>query len=208
MLSPDKGIARKGRQPLVVCPCQNQSRSLGQLVGVIGWVLASLLYSLRFHGPSRLAVVGAAVAIAVGIVFWLHLSRRRMRLTLRGRQLVVSGPLRNRIVLIDDGQGRVVHVDLTWRHAPARRSRLWLLLNKSGNTEVGLNRDAWDDQQLEGLRKSLALPTEVVEEPKRPSELRRDFPRSVPWWAVHPVAASSLAIVIFATLLVELQHLV
>ncbi len=194
-------------QPLVVRPRQSLPRSRGQIVGAAGWVLASLLYSLRFHGLTRLAVVGVAVAIAIGIFVWMHVSRRRMQLTLRDRQLIVSGPLRDRVVLTEGRQGRVVHVELTWRHAPARRSRLWLLLNGSGSTEVGLNRDAWDDRQLEHLRESLGLPIEVIEIPKRPAELRHDYPRSVPWWAVHPAAVTSLAIVAIATLVVALQHL-
>lgn len=194
-------------QPLIVRPHQSVPRSRGQIVGTAGWVLASLLYSLRFHGLTRLAVVGVAVAIAIGIVVWMDMSRRRMRLTLRDGQLIVSGPLRNRVAQTGGRQGRVIHVELTWRHAPARQSRLWLLLNGSGSTEVGLNRDVWDGRQLEHLRESLGLPIEVVETPKRPSELRHDYPGSVPWWAVHPAAVTSLAIVAIATLLVALQHL-
>jgi hypothetical protein len=194
-------------QPLVVRPCQSPPRSRGQIVGAAGLVLASLLYSLRFHGLTRLAVVGVAVAIAIGIFVWMHVSRRRMQLTLCDGQLIVSGLLRDRVVLTEGPQGRIVHVELTWRHAPTRRSRLWLLLNGSGSTEVGLNRDVWDDRQLEHLRESLGLPIEVIETPKRPSELRHDYPRSVPWWAVHPAAATSLAIVVIATLVVALQHL-
>lgn len=202
-----QGPGGKGLQPLVVRPRQSLPSSRGKIVGAAGWVLASLFYSLRFHGLTRLAVVGVAVVIAVGIVGWMHLSRRRMRLTLRGGQLTFSGPLRDRVALTEGRQGRVVHVELSWRHAPARRSRLWLLLNESGSTEVGLNRDAWDGRQLEDLRESLGLPIEVVETPKRPSELRRDYPRSVPWWAVHPAVATSLAIVTIATLVVVLQRL-
>lgn len=202
-----QGPVGQATQPLVIRPRQNLPRSRGQIVGAAGWVLASLLYSLRFHGLTRLTVVGAAVAIAIGIVVWMHMSRRRMQLILRDRQLIVSGPLRDRVALTEGRRGRVVHVELTWRHASARRSRLWLLLNGSGSTEVGLNRDVWDGRQLEHLRESLGLPIEVVETPKRPSELRHDYPRSVPWWAVHPAAATSLAIVIIATLVVALQHL-
>jgi hypothetical protein len=200
-------LVGQATRPLVVRPRQNLPRSWGQIVGVAGWVLASLLYSLRFHGLTRLAVVGVAIAIAIGVVVWMYMSRRRMQLILRDGQLIVSGPLRDRVALTEGRQGRVVHVELIWRRAPDRRSRLWLLLNGSGSTEVGLNRDAWDDRQLEHLREGLGLPVEVVETPKRPSEVRHDYPGSVPWWAVHPAAATSLAIVVVATLVVALQHL-
>jgi hypothetical protein len=191
----------------VVRPNRSVQRSRGQIVGATGWVLASFFYSLRFHGITRVAVIGVAVAVAAGLVIWMYLSRQRMRLTLYGGQLIVSGPLRDRVTLTEGHQGRVVHVDIAWRHAPARRSRLWLLLNGSGDTEVGLNRDAWDGRQLEHIRESLGLPIEVVKTPKRPSQLRHAYPRSVPWWAVHPAAATSLAIVAIATLVVALQHL-
>jgi hypothetical protein len=201
------GPVGKGLEPLVVRPLQVRPTRQGQLVGVAGWVLASVFYSLRFHGVTRLAVLSVAVAMAVGIVAWMHLSRRRMRLALYGGQLVVSGPIRDRVALTEGHQGRVVHVEIAWRHTPNRRSRLWLLLNESGGTEVGLNRDAWDNRQLEHIRESLGLPIEVVETPRRPSELRNDYPRSVPWWAVHPAVATSLTIVIIATLAVALQRL-
>jgi hypothetical protein len=201
------GPAGEGLEPLVVRPLHGQPRSRGQIVGAAGWILASWFYSLRFHGATRLAVLSVAVVIAVGIGLWMHLSRRRMRLTLCGGQLIVSGPLRDRVALTENHQGRVVHVELAWRHTPAKRSRLWLLLNESGSTTVGLNRDAWDGRQLEGVRERLGLPIEVVETPRRPSELRHDYPCSVPWWAVHPAMATSLAIVIIATLVVAFQGL-
>ncbi len=202
-----QGPAGQGPQPLVIRPCQSLPRSRAKIVGAVGWGLASLFYSLRFHGFTRVAVFGMAVTVAFGLAIWMQLSRQRMRLTLCGGRLIVSGPLRDRVTLTEGSQGRVVHVDLIWRHAPARQSRLWLLLNESGDTEVGLNRDVWDGRQLEHLRESLGLPIEVVETPKRPSQLRHDYPRSVPWWAVHPAAATSLAIVMIAMLVVALRHL-
>lgn len=202
-----EGPAGEDPQSLVVRPRQSLSTSPGQLVGATGWLVASIFYSLRFHGLTRLVVIGVATAIAIGIIVWIQLSRRRMQLMLRGGQLIVSGPLRNRVALTEGRQGCVVHVDLTWRHAPSRCSPLWLLLDDSGSTVVGLNRDVWDETQLECLRERLSLPMKVVSTPKRPSELRHDYPRSVPWWTVHPVAITSLAIVTIATLVVVLQHL-
>ncbi len=200
-----RGPAGKGSQPLVVRPRRSLQRIRGQIVGATGWVLASFFYSLRFYGLTRLAVVGVAVVVAAGLVTWMCLSRRRMRLTLNRGQLIVSGLLRDRVALTETIQGCVVHVDLAWRHAPARRSRLWLLLNDSGSTEVGLNRDAWDGQQLEHLRESLGLPIEVVDMPMRPSEVRHAYPRSIPWWAAHPAVAMSVVIVTIATLVVAVQ---
>jgi hypothetical protein len=70
-----------------------------------------------------------------------------------------------------------------------------------------LNRDAWDEQQLESLRKTLALSLETVDVPKRPSELMHDYPGSIPWWAAHLATATSLAILTLATAVFALQRL-
>jgi hypothetical protein len=194
-------------QPLVVRPSRGGSASRAQLVAAGGWILAALLYSLRFHGMSRVVVIAIAVAFGVGVVVWTRLSRVRMKLTLHGGRLIVSGVLRDRLVSIEGREGRVVQVEVKWQRAAPRRSRLWLLTTASGRTEIGLNRDAWDGQQLERLRESLGLPVEVVPAPMRPAELRRDYPHSIPWWAARPALATLLAIVLLATLLVALEHL-
>lgn len=192
---------------MVVLPIRSPPTTRGEISGAVGWAFAAALYSLRFHGLTRWAVVSGAVAIAIGVAVWMRVSRHRMRLTLCGRQLSVSGPLRDRVALKDGREGRVVHVELVWRLAPARRSRLWLLLNESGDTALGLNRDAWDGQELEHIRERLDFPIDVVETPKRPSELRQDYPHSLPWWAVHPAVATSLAIATIVALAVVLQRL-
>ena len=54
-------------QRLVVCPSVSR-RSRGQAVAGFGWIVASLLYSLRFHGQSRLIVVCLGIAVAVGVI--------------------------------------------------------------------------------------------------------------------------------------------
>jgi hypothetical protein len=187
-----QGVARK--ESLIVRPSRRLVSGRGQSIGAVGWILASFFYSLRYPGSYRVVIVCMAVAIAVGIVVYMQLSRIRMHLKLTGGQLIFSGLLRDRVVLTEGEQGRVVHVEINWRNASARRSRLWLLINKTGKTEVGLNRAAWDDQQLEHLRESLGLPVEIVESPKRPAELRNDYPGSIPWWTAHLVVATLLAI--------------
>jgi hypothetical protein len=202
-----RGGAAKDCQQLVVRPCQRLRYSRSQRVGAAAWMLASLLYSFRFNGLSRVIVIAAGVAIAVGLIGVMSLSRRRTKLTMVSRQLILSGLLRDRVLLAGDGRGRVVNVEVAWGNTSGRRSRLWLLMNATGQTAVGLNRDTWNDGQLENLRESLGLPLEVDDTPKRPAELRKVYPGSIAWWAVHPAVAASLAIIIVAVLAIALQHL-
>jgi hypothetical protein len=170
-------------------------------------MLASLLYSLRFHGSFRIAVVGVGVALAVGVVGLLSLSRRRTKLTMIGGQLIFSGLFRDRVLLAGGSPGRVVDVQVNWGKASGRRSRLWLLINAAGRTAVGLNRETWDDGQLEGLRESLGLPIEIVETPKRPAELRKAYPGTLPWWVAHPSVATLIGIVTLTALVLAFQRL-
>jgi hypothetical protein len=108
------------------------------------------------------------------------------------------------VVLAGDGTGRVVKVEVDWGKASGRRTRFWLLTDAAGRKVVGLNRDVWDDGGLEGLRERLGLPIEIVETPKRPAEMRKAYPGTIPWWGAHPVVTTILAIAIVATLLIAL----
>ena len=146
------------------------------------------------------------VALAVTVVGLLTLSRRRIKLTLIDGGLIFSGLLRDRVLFTKGSVGRVAHVEVDWGKASGRQSRLWLLIDATGKTAVGLNRELWDGAQLENVREGLGLPIEVVDTPKRPAELRKAFPGSIPWWGAHP-AMSSLAIVIIAALVLLLQRI-
>jgi hypothetical protein len=205
--SPGHATAAKSRPAVVVRPRQRRWNSPGQTAGAAGWMLASLLYSLRFHGSFRIAVVGVGVALAVGVVGLLSLSRRRTKLTMIGGQLIFSGLFRDRVLLAGGSPGRVVDVQVNWGKASGRRSRLWLLINAAGRTAVGLNRETWDDGQLEGLRESLGLPIEIVETPKRPAELRKAYPGTLPWWVAHPSVATLIGIVTLTALVLAFQRL-
>jgi hypothetical protein len=171
-------------------------------------VLASLFYSLRFHGWAHVIVVGVGVALAVGLVGLINLSLRRTKLTMVGEQLIFTGLLRERVVLHAGCAGRVVKVDVDWGKASARRSRFWLLINAAGRAAVSLNLNAWEDGQLEGLRESLGLPMETVEPAKRPAELRQAYPGTIPWWGAHPSVATVLAIFALTAVVLALQQLV
>ncbi len=193
-------------QRLVVCPSVSR-RSRGQAVAGFGWIVASLLYSLRFHGQSRLIVVCLGIAVAVGVIGLLNLSRRRTRLTVVGRRVVLSGLIRDRVVLDGDQAGRVVDVEVSWGGATRRRSRLWLLLDSTDHSAVGLNRAAWNAAELETVRRRLDLPLEVQETPRRPAELRTAYPGSIPWWGAHPIIATWLAIFILTMLILGMAIL-
>jgi len=207
-MSDGRQVAAAGNSPpLVVRPRQELQNKRGLSVGAVGWILASLLYSFRFHGSSRVVVVCMGVALAVIVVGLLTLSRRRVKLTLIDGGLVFSGLLRDRVLFTKGSVGRVAHVEVEWGKTSGRQSRLWLLINATGKTAVGLNRELWDGAQLENVRESLGLPIEVADTPRRPAELRKAFPGSIPWWAAHPAMASSLAIVIIAVLVLLLQHI-
>jgi hypothetical protein len=162
-------------QQLVVRPSQRRTYRPARHLGVAAWVLASLLYSLRFHGIGRVSVLVVGVAIAISVIGVMGVSRRRTRLTMVGDDLVLSGIFGSRVLLARGGRGRVVNVDVVWGNASGRRSRLWLLVNAMGRTTIGLNRDVWDDAQLEDLRKGLGLPLEVDDTARRPAELRQIY---------------------------------
>jgi hypothetical protein len=152
-------------------------------------------------------VVSFGVAIAVGFVGVMGLSRRRTKLARRDGCLILSTAFRDRVLLSGDDRGRVVNVEVAWNNTSRRRSRLWLLINEKGRTATGLNRDAWDESRLESLREGLGLPLDVDETPKGPAEMREVYPGSIPWWAVHPAWASLLMIMVLAVIALIFQSL-
>jgi hypothetical protein len=200
-------VATESRQQLVLRPSQRIRSGRGRSVGTAAWILASLLYSLRFDGSARIVVAVAGVDIAVGVIGVMRLSRRRTKLVMTNGRLIFSGLLRDRVLPSGNGLRRVVKVEVAWRSGSGRRSRLWLLINATGRAVVGLNRETWDEGQLERLRETLRLPLEIDDAPRRPAELRSEYPGSVAWWAVHSAIIVPLAIVIVAVLALILQHL-
>jgi hypothetical protein len=183
-----------------VRPSQRSTYSRGRGASAAAWVLASLLYSLRFHGSSRVVVVALGVAIAASVIGLMSLSRRQAKLTMLNGALVFSGIFGSRMLLTENSRGQVVNVEVAWGKASGRRSQLWLLMNEKGRTAIGLNRAIWGYEQLENVREHLGLPLAVDDTARRPAELRRMYPGSVPWWAAHPAVATSLMIVVVAVL--------
>jgi hypothetical protein len=167
--------------------------------------VAGLLYSLRFHGSARLAVIAVAIAAALSFIGLLSLSRRRTKLALEDGGLIVSGMLRKKRLIGDNAAGEIIDVEVTWGNGSGRRSRLWLFVGRTGRTLVSLNRRAWDDAQLERLRQSVDLPIKVINDPKTPRELRHTYPHSIPWWGAHPVVAVTGAIVAIAIVIAVVQ---
>jgi hypothetical protein len=55
-------------QPIVLRPIKGPRNGTGQGVGAAGWIVASVLYSLRFHGLARVVVVALGIAVALGAV--------------------------------------------------------------------------------------------------------------------------------------------
>jgi hypothetical protein len=170
-------------------------------------ILASILYSLRFHGSARLIVVAAGVALALAVIGLIGLSYQRTKLIMIGGELKFTGLLRNRVVLGSGRTGRVVDVAVDWGRASGRRSRFWLIVNVAGKATVVLNWNVWDHGQLESLRERAGLPIEVVETPKRPAELRKEYPGTVPWWGAHPSAATVLAIMLLTVVVLAVQQI-
>jgi hypothetical protein len=204
----DRASAGKCDEQLVVHPRKRLWHGhVGSTGATAGWMLASLLYSLQFHAWARLIVVATGVALAVGVIGLMRLSYRRMKLTMIGDRLIFTRLLHDRVVLAGGLTGRVVDVEVAWGRASGRRSRFWLLINGTGRTVVGLNRQTWDDGQLERLRESLGLPIEIIEMPKRPTELRKAYPGTLPWWLAYPSAATLVAIITVATVVLALQRL-
>jgi hypothetical protein len=195
-------------EPLVLRPGERIWNSQGARVGVAaGWLLAGLLYSLRFHGSTQVIVLGAGVVVAIGAIGLMGLSRRRVKLTIVGGRVIFSGLLRDRVVLAGDHSGRIVDVEVVWPMSSGRRSRLRLFITQAGRTAVSLNREVWDSGQLEELREQLGLPVETVEQAQRPTEMRKNYPGTIPWWAAHPSVATVLVIVALTALVLVLQRL-
>jgi hypothetical protein len=193
---------------LVLRPSKRIWNTQGWSTGIAaGWLLAGLFYSLRFHGVARLAVACVGVVLAVGVIVLMNASRRRVKLTLSGDRLVFSGLLRDREVMAKGHGGRIVDVEVAWGRSSGRRSRLRLFINQAGKTVVSLNREIWDHEQLEDLRERLGLPTEIVERPQRPAELRNAYPGTIPWWAAHLPVATVFAILVVAALVLTVEGL-
>jgi hypothetical protein len=127
----------------------------------VGWWIVALLFSLRFHGAGRIAVLGSGVVVTVILVRLVVRSQRETTLALNAGRVLYTGPSGERVVLAAGERGRVVEVEIDWGLS-GRRSRLWLLLNAAGIAIVSLNRDAWDAGQLERLRQQRQLPLEHV----------------------------------------------
>ena len=194
------------RADLVIRPRAGaRSGSGGSLVAAAGWLVASILYLLRFHGFLRIVLAAVDVAVAVGVVGAFKRSSRRAKLTLTDKRLVVSGFVRDRVRFVVSRPARVVEAEIDWGWASGRKSRLWLLVNAEGRTEVGLNRDVWDAVQLDALRERLGLPLEVVEKPMRPAQARKEYPGTIPWWVAHPVLTTYLLIAMIVAVVVGLK---
>lgn len=164
-------------ETLVLRPHKRLRSTQGANVGAAAAaLLASVFYSLRFHGLARVFVLAGGVAVAFGVVSLISLSLRRTKLTMVGGQLSFTGIVRDRVVLGAGCTVRVVDVAVAWGKTSGRKSRFWLLIDAAGRATVVLNRDVWDGRQLEGLRERLGLPIEIVETPKRPAEMRKATP--------------------------------
>jgi hypothetical protein len=187
-------------QRLVLQPSRRPWNSQRVDAGIAtSWLLAGLLYSLRFHGAARAIVAITAVLLGIGTVGLMYFSRRRVKLTVIGDRLIFSGLLRDRVVL-EGHAGRIVDVEVIWGKPSGRRSRLRLFINQAGRTAVSLNKEIWDAAELEDLRARLGLPIETVARPQCPAELRKAYPGTIPWWAAHPSIATVLAIVVIVVL--------
>lgn len=112
-------------EALVLRPSEGVWNSNGAGFGLAtGWLLASLFYSLRFHGSTRVIVLAAGVMFAAGTIVTIILSRRRVKLTMIDGRLIFSGLLRDRVVMAGDHSGRIVDVEVAWPMSSGRRSRL------------------------------------------------------------------------------------
>jgi hypothetical protein len=165
------------------------------------WILAAFLYSLRLQGRARFIVFAAAIVLAVAFIVAISVSRRRTALTLVGGRLSCNGLLGERVILETDRADRVVKLNVDWSRVSGRVSSLWLLIDDSERAAISLNRNVWDERQLEKLREGLGLRIEAVETPERPAQARSLYPGCVPWWAAHPSVTTLLAILMAAALI-------
>lgn len=164
------------------------------------WVAASALYSLRFHGAARFIVLGLAMVVGTSAFGAWTLLRRRTSLALQDGQLLFSGLLGIRALKVHTHASRVVRAEVLWGGVTERSSRLWMIVEEAERVKLGLNLAAWDEAALEALRERVELPLEIDDVPKRPAKLVTAWPGSIPWWAVHPVLATLLAIAVVAVL--------
>jgi len=134
--------ADNSTEPLVLRPDQRTWNSRRGGIGIAtGWLLAGLLYSLRFHGSARVIVLALGVLVAIGTIGLVGLSRRRVKLTMIGGRLIFSGLLRDRVVMAGDHSEQIVDVEIVWPMSSGRRSRLRLFINDAGRTAISLSLD-------------------------------------------------------------------
>jgi hypothetical protein len=188
--------------PVLVRPSRSVLSQRGSIGGLIVWVIASLLYSLRFSSSTRLGMVAIAAAAAACFVALVALARLRTKLVIADGRLAFTSLLRTRVFGDSEVGSRIIEVKVAWANSN-RCTHLWLF-TKAGHAVVSLNRDAWDSGQLEQARKSLDLPLEVIDGPKSPKELRNLYPQSIPWWAAYPLPATVVTLVFIAAIVIAL----
>lgn len=194
--------ARGSPANLVIRPQVRGQALGGSVIAAGGWLAASAAYLLKFHGFVLAILAIVDVLVLVGTIVLFRRSAQRTKLALVDGTLVFSSAFRDRVVFAASRPGRVIEIEVDWGWLSGRRSRLWLLTDADGRTEVNLNRPAWDRTELEDLRQRLGLPLEVVERPLRLTEARRAFPRTIAWWAVHPLLTTYgfIAVIVVAIL--------
>lgn len=166
-----------------------------------GWLVLSVAFLLKVSSSARIIFVCVDVAVLLAAAIIVRRSTRETKLVLANGQLVFSSWLRDRILFSHAAPGGVAEIEVDWGWVANRRSRLWLLLDARGRTELGLNRDVWDPTQLEELRARLRLQREVTTEPQRPAAARKAYPGVIPFWGAH-AAWTSWTLVLLMVLVV------
>jgi hypothetical protein len=174
------------------------------LLAAAGYLVGSLFFLLRFHGPALWAFVLADVVVVGLVVVGFRRTYRHARLVLDGDELVFTGMLRNRVISTTT-PARVVHAEVDWGASSGRSSRLWILVTAVGRTELALNRDVWDGEQLERVRERLEIPLEVAATPLRPAQLRKRWPGAIPLPLAHPLLMTYTAIAVIAAFVIALR---
>lgn len=173
--------------------------------GTAGWLLASLLFLLRFRGTALIVASAIDGVIVLSMVGYIALVRPRMVLKLRDGELVLSRLRGDQHVITAGDRGRVVELDVVYGPPTntSWRSRIWMILAPDGTVALRLNRPAWNHGELETVRTRLALPLQVIDCPIPAATARESYPGlvarwAVSWWIDHPTKA---AILIFTAIM-------
>jgi hypothetical protein len=162
----------------------------------LGWLGMSAAFLARFRGSS-LAIVGgldAALILAIGVL--LLVLRPRQYVAVEGTVLRVRGLIATKAFDRTD-LSKVVQLDVRIGGEKGRAARpAWLVLDRSGEVVIKLNRRAWNTDELDLVRQRLGLDDETIPGEQEAATVNESYPGTLSWWTLHPNKSGALIVTV------------